>query len=165
MWDMALIYLLLLPLVFILMVGFWVFLVLRIFGVYNLGTFWLSFWFIVLCFTYMWSAVNQHAVEMKAKHKRANVERIKGYMMQDPIATSRRWLFYFFVNWIKSPFTTLKLLLIVILFVLLHWPAWLLKGAGVLQMNFDDTNTRKYYYIGYMVTHLVAGLVLMFLYH
>lgn len=161
-WDIGFIYLFLLSLVLIMTVGFWVFLVLKILGVNSIGTFSLIIWFAVLCSHNMWSVVNQHYVEIKARHKRATVERVKRYMMEEPLNTLKRWCFYFFSNWIRTPFTTLKLLLIIILFVLLHWPVWLLKSVGILKIDLNDANIRKYYYTGYTVIFLVAGLLLMF---
>jgi len=161
-WDVSFIYFLLLPIISTAMIGFWAFLVLRICGVYDLGTSWLTFWFVMLCLNYMWSAVNQYAIEIKAKHRKASVKRIKGYIIQDPIATLKKWLSYFFRNWIKAPLTALELLLIVVLFILLHWPAWLLRGVSKIQINLNDANARKYYYTGYMVVFLAAGLLLMF---
>jgi len=164
-WDVGFIYLFILLLVLIMMGGIWVFLVLNILGVYNIGIPWLIIWFVVLCSSHMWSAVNQHYIEIKARHKRAATERVKRYMMEDPINTIKRWFFYFFKNWITAPFTTLYLLLIVIIFVLLHWPAWLLKGVGILKMDLNDANSRKYYYTGYTVIFLVSGLLLMFFFN
>lgn len=163
-WDVAFIYLLLLPVLFFLFTGFWLFLILKVLGVYDLGTAWLGIWFIVLCSNNMWAAVNQYAVEIKAQNNKATVETITQRMQRNPIATLKRWGFYFFRNWIKAPLTTFQLLLTVVLFVLLHWPAWLINGVTGWNINLEDNNARKYYYTGYTVLFLLAGLVLMFLF-
>lgn len=164
-WDIALIYLFLLSLVLIMGVGFWVFLVLRILGIYNIRTGLLIIWFAVLCITNVWAAVNQHAVEVKAQRKTATVEKVKEYMIENPVDTLKRSAHYFLRNWVGTPFTTLKLLLIVVLFVLLHWPAWLLKGVKILKIDLNDKNTHKYYYITYGVLASVAGISLIFFFN
>jgi hypothetical protein len=161
-WHVALIYFLLLPIVFSVMVGFWVFLILRLFGVYYIGTAWLCIWFVVLCLSYFRSAINQYAVEVKAKHEKADAEDLKKYMIQDPKTLFKRGTFYFFLNWIKAPFTTLELLLIVSLFVLLHWPAWLIQIFPRIRLDLNDSEARRRYYAGYMVVFLVSGLILLF---
>ena len=163
-WDISLIYLFLLPLVLIMAVGFWVFLVLRILGIYNIGTSALIVWFAVLCVSNVWATVNQHAIEVKAQHKRATIERVEEYMMENPPNTLKRWAYYFLRNWVEGPFTTLKLLSIIVLFVLLHWPAWLLKGVKILKADLNDKDTRTQYYITYGVLASVAGLLLTFLF-
>jgi hypothetical protein len=163
-WKVALIYFLLLPIVLFVMLGFWVFLILRLCGIYDIGTAWLCIWFIVLCFAYFWSAVNQYAVEVKAKHKRAGAETIIKYIIQDPKMLFKRYSYHFFLNWVQAPFTTFKLLLIVFLFVLLHWPAWLIQICPKIKLDLTNSNTRKYYYIGYMIVTGVSGLTLIFLF-
>jgi hypothetical protein len=162
LWDVSLIYLLMLSIVLIALVGFWVFLILRLLGIYDIGTFWLSSWFIVLIVTYFQSAVQQHALEIKYKHKRATTEQIEVYMKKDPIATSRRWLHHFFLNWIRSPLVTLVLLLIIGLFIVLHWPYWLLKMGLKLHFNLNNAKTRQTYYSTYAIIFGVGGLLLMF---
>lgn len=161
-WNVALIYLLLLPTVFSLMIGFWVFLILRICGVYNIGTAWLCVWFVVLCLSYSWSAVNQYASEVIAKHKRAKAETITKYMIQDPKILLKRCSFYFFMNWIKAPLTTLKLVLMIFLFVLLHWPAWIIQIFPRIKLDLTDSDTRTHYYVGYMLLSVIPGIVLIF---
>lgn len=167
-WDISLIYLLLLSLVLIMEVGFWVFLVLWILGVYRINTYLLIIllivWFAVLCFANVWAVVNQHYIEVKSQHKRATQKRVIEYMTEDPWNTLKRWGYYFLRNWVGTPFTTLKLILTWVLFILLHWPAWLLKGIKILKMDLNDKNTRKDYYIAWGVFASVAGLLLIFLF-
>jgi len=146
----------------IIVVGFWISLVLTIHGAYNIRTSLLVIWFGVLCAGNVWAAVNQHAVEIKAQHKRATLEKVQEYIIENPEKTVKRWAYYFLRNWVETPFTIVKLLLIVVLFILLHWPAWLLKGVKILKIDLSDQNTRKYYYIAYGVPASVAGLLLVF---
>ncbi len=164
-WDISLIYLSLLSLVLLMVVGFWVFLVLRILGIYNIRTSLLVLWFTVLCAVNVMTAANQHAIEVKAQHKTATVEKVKEYMMENQANTLKRLAHHFLRNWVGTPFTTLKLLSIVVLFVLLHWPAWLLKGIRILRIDLNDKNTRKYYYITYGVLASVAGVLLVFFFN
>lgn len=89
-WDVALFYFLLVLIIFPLMAGCWLFLILAVLGIYNIGVFWLIIWFVFLSFIYLVSASNQVAVEIKAKHPRANAERIKRYMTQEQITTIKR---------------------------------------------------------------------------
>lgn len=164
-WDLSLIYLVLLSLVLFVMGGFWVFLVLKLIWGYDIGLFWLIFWLAILCFNYYFSASNQAAFKMKILHpyKLKSPEDIKNYMRQNPIETLKLWTAYFFRNWIAAPFTTLILLLIVVLNIVLHWPAWLIQVLPkVNKINLADSNTRKYYYIGYMLSFLIPGLILIF---
>lgn len=161
-WDISLIYLFLLSCVLAMAVGFWVFLVLRILEIYNIGTSGLVIWLAVLSASNVWAAVNQHAVEVKARHKRATIERVKEYMIEDPLNTLKRSAYHFLRNWVGTPFTTLKLLSIIVLFILLHWPAWLLKGIRILRIDLNDRKAREYYYIAYAVLASVAGPLLMF---
>jgi len=165
-WDIALIYLLLLPIIFSLFIGFLPFFILKVLGVYDLGTAWLSIWFVFLCLNHLWAAVNQHAVEIKAQHRRATVETIKQRMKQDPRVTSKRWVSYFFSNWIKAPFTTLQLLITVVLFVLLHWPAWVIQAFNKgTKLDLSTNETRRNYYIGYMLLFTIIGLFLIFFFN
>jgi len=161
-WDISLIYLFLLSLVLAIVVGFWIFLVLRILRIYNIGTFWLGIWFAVLCVTNWIAAVNQHAIEIKAQHKRATIERVKKYIWEKPLNALKRSAYHFLRNWVETPFITLKLLSIIVLFILLHWPVWLLKGSRILKIDLNDRKAREYYYIAYAVLASVAGTLLMF---
>ena len=161
-WDTSLIYLFLLSCVLAMAVGFWVFLVLRILGIYNIGTSGLVIWFIVLFFSNVWAAVNQHALEVKAQHKRATMERVKKYMIENALNTLKRSAYHFLLNWVRTPLTDLKLLSIVVLFILLHWPAWLLKGIRILKIDLNDKKAREYYYIAYGVLASAAGSLLLF---
>jgi hypothetical protein len=165
-WDVSLIYLFLLSLLLIMEVGVWVLLVLWIFGVYSIRTYLLIIllviWFAVLCFTNMWAVVSQYYVEVKAQHKRATEKKVIEYMMESPGNTIKRWGYYFLRNWVETPYTTVKLLLIIVLFILLHWPAWLLKGVKILKADLNDKDTRTQYYITYGVLASVAGFLLTF---
>lgn len=161
-WDISLIYLFLLSLILIVVVGFWVSLVLRILGIYNIRTILLIMWFAVLFAINVVAASNQHAVEVKTQHKIATVEKVKEYMKENQLNTLKRVAYYFLRNWVETPFTTLKLLLIIVMFILLHWPAWLLKGVKILKIDLNDNNTRTYYYIAYGVPASVAGFLLVF---
>ena len=163
-WDISLIYLFLLSFILVMVVGSWVFLVLRILGIYNIGTSALIIWFAVLCYINVRAAANQYAVEVKVQHKMATVEKVKEYIMENQVNTLKRSAYYFLRNWVVTPVITLKLLLIIVLFVLLHWSAWLLKGVKILKIDLNDKNTRKYYYIAYGVLASVAGLSLIFLF-
>jgi len=162
-WDVALFYFVLLSIIIPVMAGCWVFLILAILGIYNIGIFWLAIWFVSLFFLYLVSASTQVAVEIKARHPRANVERILRYMQEEPIITIKRWFYFLFRNWLIAPLTGLKLLFILFFLLLLDGPAWLtmlLPRGPRLDLSNDDV--RKYYYIGYSVFFIVTGLILMF---
>jgi hypothetical protein len=161
-WDISLIYLVLLSLMLMIVVGFWIFLILRILGIYNIRMSLLIIWFVVLCAINVWAAVGQHAIEVKAQHKRATVEKLQEYMIKNPENTLKRLAYYFLRNWVETPFTIVKLLLTIVLFILLHWPAWLLKGVKILKADLNDKDTRTQYYIAYGVSASVAGLLLTF---
>lgn len=161
-WDVSLIYLVLLSLILMIVVGFWIFLILRILGICNTRMSLLIIWFVVLCAGNVWAAVGQHAIEVKAQHKRATVEKLQEYMIKNPENTRKRLAYYFLRNWVETPFTIVKLLLTIVLFILLHWPAWLLKGVKILKADLNDKDTRTQYYIAYGVAASVAGLLLVF---
>jgi len=161
-WDMSLIYLFLLSCMLAMTVGFWVLLVLRILGTYNIGTSGLIIWFLALCVTNWIAAANQTALEVKTQHKRATLARVKKYMVEDPLNALKRSAYYFLRNWIQTPYTIVKLLSTILLFILLLWPAWLLKGVKILKGDLNDKDTRTQYYITYGVLASVAGLLLTF---
>ena len=163
-WDISLIYLLLLSLILGMTAAFWVFLVLRVLGAYDIGTSLLILWFAVLFVSNGVAAVNQCAVEVKFRHRRATAERVREYMKEAPEITLKRCTHYFMRNWIGTIVTTVRLLSTIVLFVLLHWPAWLLKGMKVLRIDLNDSKAREYYYAAYGVLSSVAGTLLMFLF-
>ncbi len=162
-WDVALVYLFLLPALFVIEVGCWVFLALRLAGISYIGTSWLFSWFVFNWFIYSWSAVNQYAVEIKIKNKKATPEGIKKSMIEDPGLTLKRWIYYFLRNWLVTPLIASALVLIIILFVLLHWPAWVIKAFPKIHLNLDNKRSRTYYYLTYMLLAGIPGLVLTFL--
>ncbi len=159
-WHIALIYFVLMPIILALFVGCWIFLVLALLGVFYIGTKWLTVWFILITVNYMWSATNQYAVEIKFHDRRLGVNGIINRMLSDPLKTIKRWSYYFFTNWIRAPFTALRLCLITLLFVLLHWPAWLIQIVPAFRFDLTSRKTRRYYYSWYAGTFIVAGLVL-----
>lgn len=161
-WDISLIYLFLLSLILAMTVGFWVFLVLRILGIHNIRVSLLIIWFVLLCISNGVAAANQHAVEIKFQHRRATAERVKEYMRENPEHTLKRCAYYFLRNWVGTIFTTLKLLSTIVLFILLHWPAWLLRGIRILKIDLNDRKNREYYYITCAVLASVAGSLLLF---
>jgi hypothetical protein len=161
-WDVSLIYLVLLSLILMIVVGFWIFLILRILGIYNIRMSLLIIWFVVLCGGNVWAAVGQHAIEVKAQHKRATVEKLQEYMIKNPENTGKRLAYYFLRNWVETPFTIVKLLLTIILFILLHWPAWFFKVIKILKADLNDKDTRTQYYIAYGVSASVVGLLFTF---
>jgi hypothetical protein len=161
-WDVALVYLVLLSVMLAIALGFWILLVSRIFGIYSIRTSLLIMWFAVLCAMNAWAAVSQHALEIKAQHKRATMRKLQEYMIRNPQNTVRRLAYYFLRNWVETPLTIVKLLLTVVLFILLHWLAWLLKGVRILKIDLEDRNTRRYYYMAYGVPASIAGLLLVF---
>jgi hypothetical protein len=159
-WDVALVYLLLLPILFLLAAGCWVFLVLRLASISDIGTSWLSAWFVINWLVYSWSSVNQYAVELKVKDKEATPESIKKHMVEDPWGTLRRWTFYSLRNWLTTPAVSAVLLVIVVLFVLLHWPAWIIKALHVTHLDLESNRSRTYYYVTYALLAGIPGLIL-----
>ena len=163
-WDMAFLYVLLLAVTFSAMAGFWLFLLLRLFGAYDLGIGWLAAWFILLLVIYAKSASDQYAFELKARHKKAGIAVIKKYMLRDQANTLKRWGFYFVLNWVKAPITALQVLLIACLFVWLHWPLWVVRAITKTRVDMQDENQRRYYYVGYALLFQGLGLVFRFLF-
>jgi len=164
-WDVSLIYLFLVSCVLAMTVGFWVFLILRILGIYSIGTSALVVWFLVLCFGNVWAVVGRHYIEIKGRHKGATLEKVQEYVIENAEKTVKRWAHYFLRNWVETPYTTVKLLSIMVLFILLHWPAWVLKGVKILRADLNDRDTRTHYYITYGVLASVAGLLLTFFFN
>lgn len=159
-WDIALIYLVLIPTVFLLLVGCWLFLILKLLGIFNIGTVWLIVWFVVVVFDYGVSASNQYALELKSHDRRLRVLGIKNRMYSDPVKTLKRWSYHFLSNWVRGPFTALKILLIIVLFVLLHWPAWLVQIVPAFRFDLNSRKTRRYYYAWYAFIFIAMGLIL-----
>jgi len=164
-WDVALFFLVLVPVVLSFMTAWWVLLILTILGIHTIGMFWLVLWFILLFILYFVSAGNQVAIEIKFRHRRANLQRIKKYMQQDQLHTIKRFLYFFFRNWLISPLTGLVLQSTLFLLVLLDGPAWLIRiPPQGSKLDLTDDNIRKYYYISYSVLFGITGLTLVFVF-
>ncbi len=159
-WDVALIYLLLLPIVFSIFLGCWVFLILKLLGIFELGTVWLILWFFVVAIDYFISSSNQYALELKYHDRRLGIQGIKNRMRSDPFKALKRWSYYFISNSVRAPYTTLKVLLITVLFVLLHWPAWLIRVIPAFRFDLTNRKNRRYYYAWYAAIFIIAGLLL-----
>jgi hypothetical protein len=143
-WDVAFIYLLLMPIIFVSFAGCWVFLVLKLLGILDIGTIWLIIWFIFIAIIYWWSASAQYAWELKFHDRRLGKQGIMNRMWLNPFKTVKRWNYYFWSNWFRAPYTTLKLLLIVALFVLLHWPAWLIQIIPTFRFDITIRKNRRW---------------------
>lgn len=76
-WDIALIYLVLLPAVFTLLTGCWLFLALALLGKFNIGIVWLIIWFVGVAVVYLVSARDQYMIEIARRDRRL---RSKGIM-------------------------------------------------------------------------------------
>jgi hypothetical protein len=163
-WGVALIYLFLLPIVFSIFVGCWVFLILRLLGIFDIGPIWLTIWFILVAINHILAAVGQHALEIRFHDHRLRTLGITNRMLSDLPNTMKRWSYYFLTNWIKAPITTLLLLLIIVLFVLLHWPAWLIQIVPKFRFDLTNARIRRYYYAWYAVIFGVSGLILAFIF-
>lgn len=164
-WDVALFLLFILSVTLSFMTGFFVFFILNIFGIHTIGMYWLILWFASLFILYFISAGNQVAIGIKFQHPRATRQRIIQYMQQDQTGTIKKFFAFFFRNWLISPWTGFKLLLILFLLILLDGPGWLIRllpqGS---KLDLTDDNIRKYYYIAYTAFFGVNGLTLMFLF-
>jgi len=162
-WDVALIYLVLLPMVFMLFVGCWLFLVLALLRVFNIGALWLIIWFVVTAVVYFVSASNQYALEIKSHDKRLGVPGVKNRMFADPMKTVKRVSFIFVVYWVSAPLGTLAIYLITVLFVLIHWPAWLIQTIPALRFDLTNKRERQVYYGWYAAVLGVTSLALVLL--
>jgi hypothetical protein len=54
----------------------------------------------------------------------------------------------------------LEIFLMVLLFVLLQWPAWLLQP--ILRFDLSNTQTRTTYYACYTLVFGIAGTIMMY---
>jgi len=97
-------------------------------------------------------------LEYKAHNKHATG--ITKRMLSDLPKTMKRWSYYFLTNWIRAPFTALRICLITFLFVLLHWPAWLVQIIPAFRFDLTVRRTRRYYYSWYAAIFIIVGLVL-----
>jgi hypothetical protein len=164
-WDIAFIYIALLPVLLILATGLWFLLIFRILNVYSISLGILIVWFLVLCYVYSVSASNQYAMEVQFKHKTANIETLKMLIIKDPETTAKRWAYFFFINWIRTPLVGLSLLLLFLFLVILFWPAWIINAfSKKTKINLEKDRSRKYYYACYSTVFIIVGLILMFLF-
>lgn len=161
-WDTAAIYLLLLPLVLCLTVGPYVFLVLKLGGIYDIGTGWIIIWFIGILVLYLVSAVNQYGLEVIKVHPGASSQAIMENMLSDLGRLGRRTMIHFLLNWLTGPLITLVLLIMYLLFVVLNGPGWVI---GWVFHGFDmgKNKTRELYYMGYAMVCGILGAILLFL--
>lgn len=159
-WHIALIYFVLTPTILVLFIGFWLFLILALLGIFNIGIIWLIIWFILIVINHMWSATSQYALEIKFHDRRLGAAVITNRMFSDLPKTMKRWSYYFLTNWVRAPFTALRIWLITFLFVPLHWPAWLVQIIPAFRFDLTVRRTRRYYYSWYAAIFIIAGLVL-----
>ncbi len=163
-WSIALIYFVLTPIIFALFIGCWLFLVLALLGIFNIGVIWLIAWFILMVINHIVSAILQYATEIKFHDRRLGANGIIKRMFSDLPKTGKRCSHYFLTNWVRAPFTALRIWLITFLFVLLHWPAWLVQIIPAFRFDLTVRKTRRYYYSWYAAIFIIAGLVLTTLY-
>jgi len=163
-WSNALIYFFLTPILFALFTGFWLFLVLALLGIFNIGVTWLITWFIFIAINHSVSATGQYAVEIKFGDRRLGTAGITKRMFSDLPKTGKRCTYYFFTNWVRAPYTSLRIWLITFLFVLLHWPAWLVQIIPAFRFDLTNKRTRQYYYSWYAAIFIIAGLIFNTLY-
>lgn len=159
-WSIALIYFVLTPIIFALFIGCWLFLALALLGIFNIGVIWLIAWFILIAINHIVSATGQYAAEIKFHDRRLGATGITKRMFSDLPKTGKRCSYYFLTNWVRAPWTALRLWLITFLFVLLHWPAWLVQIIPAFRFDLTIRKTRRYYYSWYAAIFIIAGLVL-----
>lgn len=164
-WELALFLLVAVSVTLFFMLGFWVFLILRLLGIYSIAVPLLILWFFLLFLLYFVSAGNQVAIEIKVRHRRADTERIKRYMQEDQVGTIKRTTRFFFRNWVVSPFAGLQILIIILLLIVLDGPAWFTKLFPTgSHLRIADDSVRNHYYIGYAAVSGIVGGILMFLF-
>ena len=100
-WDIAIIYLVLMPVVSMLFTGCWLFLILALLGVFNIGTVWLIIWFVVTALIYLVSARDQYTIEIVSADRRLRSKGIRNRMLADPIKTMQRVSIQFVINWVR----------------------------------------------------------------
>ena len=162
-WDIAIIYLVLMPVVSMLFTGCWLFLILALLGVFNIGTVWLIIWFVVTALIYLVSARDQYTIEIVSADRRLRSKGIRNRMLADPIKTMQRVSIQFVINWVRTPLAALGILLTVLLFFLIHWPAWLIKIIPAFRFDLSDKQVRTRYYAFYALIFGIAGAVLAYI--
>jgi hypothetical protein len=162
-WDIAIIYLVLMPVVSMLFTGCWLFLILALLGVFNIGTVWLIIWFVVTALIYLVSAKDQYTIEIVSADRRLRSKGVKNRMLADPIKTMQRVSIQFVINWVRTPLAALGILLTVLLFVLIYWPAWLIKIIPAFRFDLSDKQVRTRYYAFYALIFGIAGAVLAYI--
>ena len=161
-------------LTFALFSGFWALLVLKVLG-FNISNYWLLSYCLFLAFIYFWSSINQTFIKMAILHKdeltfirnthnNIDTNDMIGVFVKYPKQIMRYIVLYFFVNWVKSPVTSLGILLVLMLLVVMHWPAWLTNVLpNRYHIDITNSDTRRNYYIGYFVSAGVLGTILLFI--
>ena len=164
MWEVCLIYLFLLTFVLFLFSGCWIFLTLKLFSVLNTPIIFIICWFIINSIIFFISSSNQTALTFHIRDRRIKkADTIKNRMSENQPLTLKIFLKYFSTNWILAPYNTLKILLIVILALVLFWPAWLIQAFHMhskIDLNNDTTKTT--YFIGYAFISFLLGISLIF---
>jgi hypothetical protein len=165
-WDVAFIYLFLLPIILFLNAGFFTFVILRLVDVYHITIPLLIAWFLLILVSNFMAACNQAALKFKDINPTLNdINQILAHMQRHPYLTLRFITGYFFLNWIKTPITTLVLLCLFILLVLLYWPAWLIRALQrTNKLPLTRESDRTNYLIVYSVIFICAGLLLNFIF-
>lgn len=164
-WDVMCLFLLILPIAFLLLMGFWIVLILKLLAVVAINNAWIVAWFAVLVMYNFFIAVQQTGLEIGHRHKERDAARIKQYIKDHPKYSLKRVSYHFFQNFIRTPITGLKLIFTVFLFTWLHWPGWIIsifvqKG----KLDLEVPTIRKYYYQGYTLVCVVSGSILMFVF-
>jgi hypothetical protein len=64
---------------------------------------------------------------------------------------------------VRTPLAALGILLTVLLFVLIYWPAWLIKIIPAFRFDLSDKQVRTRYYAFYALIFGIAGAVLAYI--
>jgi len=162
-WDVVLFYFISLTMVFSFVAGFWIILVLKILSIIHISIYILIPWFLILLVANSKSAYNQAAINFKTVYfpNLENAKQIKEKMTLEPLLTFKLYIKHFFRNWPLTPYNTLTVLLIVILILVLYWPAWLIQAIQRKnKLDLSNEKTRATYFMGYFLFFAIIGLTL-----
>ncbi|MHB8104294.1 MAG: hypothetical protein ACYDG5_01975 [Dehalococcoidales bacterium] len=160
-WDVFLLYLILLSITLFLMVAFWVFLILQLLSIFSIPMIWLIILIIMNIVANVYSAILQTALAIKIKYPEIqSTDEIMTRMLLEQTLTFKLLCKYFFLDFVIGPYNTLKILLLVVLAIILYWPAWIIRMFQRNKLNLSITGFRTTYFIGYAFIFLLVGTIL-----
>jgi hypothetical protein len=140
---------------FCILMGCWVFLGLMLGEIFNIGIFWITVWFIAVTVQHIVASIWVNWLKIHVEQK-VPPEKMSEYVFSNQKEVARKWLWVFLKNWIEAPIVAFKIVLLSLLSIILHLPAW------ILRIKIGNTKIRHFYYVVYALSAAALGQTISF---